>query len=142
MVAEGNMVKILDFGLSHKSQPAVDPDETMDFALDSRGLSGTPCYLSPERTWGEPASAASDIFALGLTFHEMLTGHRTIRGSNLLDVLNQIRRIDPVAVAADVPEPFSAILRRSLDPDPTRRSADMRMIARTLEEHPASDDLG
>jgi alkyl hydroperoxide reductase subunit AhpC len=135
MVGEGDHVKILDFGLSRRSRLAINPEETVDLGIDLGGLSGTPCYLSPERTWGTPASPASDVFALGLTLHEMLTGRKTFANPDIFEVLGLVRRVDPGAVASEVPEPFADILRRSLQPDPSQRTTDMRQIAGTLDEY-------
>jgi alkyl hydroperoxide reductase subunit AhpC len=142
MVADGDAVKILDFGLSRRFQAALDPDATVELGLDIGGISGTPSYLAPERTWGGPATTEADVFALGLTLHEMVTGRKAFSGPNVLAVLSAIRRVDPASVASGVPEPFAAILRRSLQPDPSCRTIDMKEIAEALDSYPAASETG
>ena len=59
-------VKLTDFGIA---QAADDPRLTT-----TGSIVGSPAYLSPERLSGEPATAASDMWALGATLHHALTG--------------------------------------------------------------------
>jgi eukaryotic-like serine/threonine-protein kinase len=95
-------------------------------------LAGTPSYMAPEQTTGEPASEASDVFALGVILFEMLAGRRAFPSKNLLQVLDQIRRVDAEALASEVPEPFAPILRLALARDPDDRTITMRQIAEWL----------
>lgn len=60
--AQRRLIKLLDFGLSRA-----------DLGY-SEGVDGTPEYLAPERIDGAPASQASDIYAMGIVFFELLTG--------------------------------------------------------------------
>lgn len=60
--AQRRIVKLLDFGLSKADLGR------------SEGVDGTPEYLAPERIDGAPATQASDIYALGVVFFEVLTG--------------------------------------------------------------------
>src|SRR5213078_2645825 len=63
------LVKLLDFGLA---RPELGRRE---------GIDGTPEYLAPERQDGAPASQASDIYALGIVFFELLTGRVPFTGA-------------------------------------------------------------
>ncbi|MCX5746490.1 MAG: protein kinase [Proteobacteria bacterium] len=62
------LVKLLDFGLARADLGR------------SEGVDGTPEYLAPERIDGAPASQASDIYALGIVFFELLTGRLPFGG--------------------------------------------------------------
>ncbi|WP_199350858.1 serine/threonine protein kinase [Haliangium ochraceum] len=62
--------KLLDFGLARAN---VQPQGGQ--------IEGTPEYLAPERIYGGPPSHASDIYALGLLFYELLVGRLPFRGS-------------------------------------------------------------
>ena len=77
--AQRRLVKLLDFGLVARRTSAAPT------ALD-----GTPEYLAPERIDGAPASQASDIYALGIVFFELLTGKLPFTG-DLEDVFRQHR---------------------------------------------------
>jgi alkyl hydroperoxide reductase subunit AhpC/predicted Ser/Thr protein kinase len=139
MVTETGLVKILDFGLSRRQAVTsqLDLDATVDSAdLEPSGISGTPSYLSPEQAQGEPASTASDVFALGVMVYEMLTGRKAFPGTNLLQVLNQISRVDPARLAADLPAPFDKMVRCALAIDPEDRGVCMAEIARLFPGAP------
>jgi serine/threonine-protein kinase len=143
MVTENHTIKLLDFGLSRRFLEEPDPDDTVDFSLD-RGslpdtstqgglvLAGTPSYMSPEQTRGEPPTPASDVFALGAILVELLTGRRAFEADNLLRVLSQIRSVNPERLAAPLPQPFRGIAHAALQPDPERRSISMSEIAGLL----------
>src|SRR5262249_57673153 len=84
----------------------------------ARGLCGRPRYLAPEQVRGEPTSLASDVFALGVILYELATGKVAFPAGGLLQILDQIRSVDPVAMAAETPEPFASLLPRGLVRDP------------------------
>ena len=96
------LVKLLDFGLARPDLGRHD------------GIDGTPEYLAPERQDGAPASQASDIYALGIVFFELLTGRVPFAGA-MADVLRHHQR-------TEVPAPSTQLPSRSTSA-PTRWSA-------------------
>jgi len=138
MIAEDGLVKVLDFGLARRIHRVnfVDPDETSELGLaeSGDGVFGTPRYLAPEQTRGEPATFASDVFSLGTVFYEMATGRPAFAEGNVLQVMDRIRNVDPDAMAAEAGEPFAPLLRSMLLPDPTERSLDMRRIVAEIDD--------
>ncbi len=76
-----------------------------------------------------PASAAGDVFALGLVAYETATGRQAFSGDNLLQIFHQIREVDPERYAADLPEPFAKVVRSALVPDRRERTLTMAAIA-------------
>ncbi len=138
MVTECGTAKVLDFGLARREAIAsidVDLDATVDGEdLAPAGISGTPSYMAPEQARGEPATAASDVFALGVIIYEMLTGRKAFPGVNLLQVLNQIARVDPDRLADGLAEPFDEIVRRALAPEPADRTIGMAELAQALSD--------
>lgn len=71
-------VKLGDFGIAQTSSSVIEksPNEIV----------GSVHYLAPEITRGKPASAQSDIYAAGVTFFELITGHVPYEKSSALDI--------------------------------------------------------
>jgi len=136
MVTPEGLVKVLDFGLARRLRRGhtVRTDETAELGLAEvgDGLFGTPRYLSPEQVRGEPATHASDVFSLGVLFYELTTGQPAFGADGMLQVLDQIRSVDPDVMAAHTPKPFDSLLRRMLAADPGQRSITMKEVAETL----------
>lgn len=125
MLLPDGAVKLLDFGLAHREAipqvpfPANGEEESIDetravLTQEQVGISGTPAYLSPERTWGDRPSAASDVFAFGALVYEMSTGRKAFGASTVHKVVEKIRKVDSVSLSADLPEPFHTIVRECL----------------------------
>src|SRR5690606_21933272 len=113
---------------------ALDPyAETVVLGIaESAGIYGTPGYMAPEIVHGIQAIPASDVFALGVILYEMLSGRTAFPGENVLQVLDRIRHVDPVLLAAEMPRPFDGILRRALARDPAERTITMAEITGLL----------
>jgi serine/threonine protein kinase len=83
MVTGRRHVKVLDFGLAKYAEAGGETDytRTMQSLTAAGTVLGTPHYLAPEILEGKPASASSDLWALGVVLHEMLTGRLPFQGS-------------------------------------------------------------
>ncbi len=82
-----NFVKLLDFGLAKT--------ESLARLTQSGILIGTINYLSPEYVKGRDFSKASDIYALGVIFYEMITGEQPFKGETTLEIMKKIIGRDP-----------------------------------------------
>jgi alkyl hydroperoxide reductase subunit AhpC len=134
LVTHDDVVKITDFGLSRRALPPQTNEETQLWDPPQGGsIAGTPGYMSPEQTRGEPATPASDVFSLGAVLYEMLTGKLAFTGENVLRVLDQIRLVEPDRFAAEVPDPFPNILRGSLVREVRQRWMTMERIGEILK---------
>jgi serine/threonine protein kinase len=94
MVQRGNLVKILDFGMAC---PLGTEDDIMGGAF---------AYLAPELFEGEPANRQSDIYALGITAYELVTGRRPFREDDLRELLKmrETQEVpDPAALVPEIP---------------------------------------
>ena len=124
--------KILDFGLAHLRERALDPARP--------GLIlGTPAYMAPEQAAGDGAvTALSDVYALGGLLYEMLTGRVPHDGDLTEEVLDQAIRRPPAAPRAldrAVPADLDAIAMRALAKNPSRRYASAADFADDLRRH-------
>jgi serine/threonine protein kinase/peroxiredoxin len=133
MVTPGGTIKIMDFGLARRMAASDHPEKTIEWAGSSgAGISGTPGYMAPEQTRGEPASPASDVFAFGLITYEMLTGKPAVSGNSIIEVLRRIEQFDAPEHIAELPEPFAGILREALVRQRVERRITMAEIAERL----------
>jgi len=136
MVSDDGLVKILDFGLARRLRHLrpVNPEDTNELGMaeSGEGMFGTPRYLAPEQTRGEPATFASDIFALGVVLYELATGKTAFPAPHVLQVLEQIRSLDPARMAAEAAEPFRSLILPMLEPDPRNRTHTMRQIVEEI----------
>jgi serine/threonine protein kinase len=96
LVTHGGVVKITDFGLSRRTVLSQESETIQDWVSADEGtIAGTPAYMSPEQSRGEPATSKSDVFSLAAVLYEMLTGQPAFTGENVLQVLDQIRNATP-----------------------------------------------
>lgn len=115
--AQRRLIKLLDFGLSRA-----------DLGY-SEGVDGTPEYLAPERIDGAPASQASDIYALGIVFFELLTGKLPFVGDTK-EVFKQHKKYPvPRASEHNNGEPLDDraedLIQRATAKDPAERHNDV-----------------
>ena len=94
---------------------------------------GTASYISPEQASGSVATAASDVYALGVVAYQCLSGHRPFDGATPLEIAMKHVRDSPRPLPADIPPAVRAIVDRALAKDPTARwptAAAMATVAR------------
>lgn len=97
---------------------------------------GTPDYLSPEQARGEGADARSDLYALGLILHEMLTARMPFAGGTASEVLAQrmLRTPPPVdRLRADTPAWLVRLTDRLLRPQPAHRLPDAAAVIEAID---------
>ena len=82
---------------------------------------GTASYISPEQASGEVATAASDVYALGVVAYQCLSGHRPFDGSTPIEIAMKHVRETPRPLPADIPPPVRAIVDRALAKNPGER---------------------
>jgi Tol biopolymer transport system component len=133
-------VKILDFGLAKlaegeretplSSAPTVAAQQTGPGVV-----LGTVGYMAPEQVRGESADQRSDLFALGVVLHELLTGEAPFARPTAVETMSAILREEPpdAAVADGVPPLVAAVVRRCLEKRPEARFQSASDLAFQLE---------
>lgn len=87
LIDRQGLVRLTDFGLAHLGQ---------DVAMTQQGaILGTPAYMAPEQITGEKLSEATDIFSLGATFYELLTGIKAFDGETYSACMQKILHEEP-----------------------------------------------
>jgi len=106
---------------------------------------GTASYISPEQAAGGTATAASDIYALGVVAYQCLSGHRPFEGDNPLEIAMKHVREQARALPGDIPPAIRRIVDQSMAKDPAARfqtaallGAVARQAAATLGAAPPS----
>ena len=94
-------VTVTDFGIAYVS----------DHSKTRTGvIMGSPYYMSPEQILGLKVDGRSDIFSLGVTFYQLLSGHLPFEGESIATVAYQITKAKPIAVNThDTKLPASAL---------------------------------
>ncbi|HXW73753.1 MAG TPA: protein kinase [Steroidobacteraceae bacterium] len=140
LVTREGVVKLLDFGIASLRPRAAEPPS----ASPERDLRAfTPGYAAPEQLRGEPASAASDVYALGVLLHVLVTRehpHGTngstdtdlIRATLTEDARPASERLASAAERRRVRGDLDAIVARALSRDPSQRYATAADLAADL----------
>jgi serine/threonine protein kinase len=116
MVGPDGHVTIMDFGIVK---------ETADDTLTKTGIVfGTPDYMAPEHAQGQPPSAATDLYSLGIVAYEMLIGEQPFKGGTPFSlVLKHIKEPPPPLITRrdDIDPMFQEIIFKALAKKPEDR---------------------
>lgn len=131
-------VTLVDFGIA-LSELAPTLTRTGD-------LLGTVHYMAPEQARGEAylADARTDVWGVGVTLYEMISGARPFEGESAVAVRSAVLDRDPVAPRhhrADCPRDLETIVLRCLDKDPERRYPSARALADDLARFLADEPI-
>jgi CheY-like chemotaxis protein len=111
--------KVLDFGIARiVGEAAADPRVTLEgFVV------GTPVYMAPERFRNQPLDGRSDVYSVGITLYQMLTGRLPFAADKKDPMAVAMRHIEaaPPKMGADVPPPVEAVVMNALRKNPQHR---------------------
>ncbi len=128
MLARDGAVKLCDFDLASRF---------VETRPVEAGLTGSFGYFSPEEILGEKVLPASDLFSLGVTIYELLTGARPFAGTSMANETRAIthRQHLPVhTLRPGVPDALAAFIDRLLAKDPSQRPQDASQALHELSQ--------
>ncbi len=123
-----DILKVADFGIARMT----DTKRTRTGII-----MGTPSYMAPEQFRGDGVDGRADIYSLGVTLYQLLTGNVPFRALSIPRLLEQIvyQEHEPAtAVRPGLPPAVDEVLARSLAKDPERRFADGHAMSMALRE--------
>ncbi len=135
LLGSDGQVKVADFGLARQNTPDQDGLELTKVGITM----GTPLYMSPEQIEGRKLDSRSDIYSLGVTAYQMLTGRPPFDGDSSLSVALRHLQESPADLQIerpDVPPQLCAIVHRMLAKKPEERFADAAALLQELESLP------
>ena len=133
MITPRGQAKVLDFGLAK----LLSNETAGQSIMDTRGILGTPSYMSPEQAQGKPLDARTDLWSLGVIYYELLAGQPPFKADSLVAVLRAIIDEAPTPLAQlcpETPQLAQQIVIRALEKDPTRRYQSASEMVRDASE--------
>ena len=128
-------VYVLDWGVAY-----IAPTSDLHRASSEVSLkvAGTPGYMAPEQFQAGPIDARSDVFALGIILHEIITGERPSQDgeeTRVHDAPVSIRHEGVSRAVRPMPAPFDTLVANCLAQHPADRPASARLLADAIDEY-------
>ena len=131
----GGRVKIVDFGIA-KLAGTIDPDNQKLTTIGE--VFGSPLYMSPEQCEGKRIDARSDIYSLGCTFFEILTGQVPFHGENPVATMLMHSQIEPPSLyeasGLDFPDSMEHLVATMLAKAPMNRYPNLERVGDDLQD--------
>ncbi|MDX1915182.1 MAG: serine/threonine-protein kinase [Methylophilus sp.] len=123
---ETQLVKVTDFGIARIT----------DASKTKTGMVlGTPNFMSPEQLSGKKLDGRSDLFALGTTMYQLVTGQLPFEGDSMANLMynisNQTQK-DILELNPDLPPELSIIINKLLEKDPNKRYSNGKSVAQEI----------
>jgi eukaryotic-like serine/threonine-protein kinase len=126
-VSEFEGVRIVDFGFAKL---------VSDTDAGGKGtVVGTPFYMSPEQCLGQPLDTRSDVYSLGATFYEILSGQRPFTADRVSGIMNKhlYEEPPPLPPELEIPRRISNGIAKAMAKDPSDRPQTAAELAQQLQ---------
>jgi tRNA A-37 threonylcarbamoyl transferase component Bud32 len=119
------VVKIMDFGLAKMSE---------EVRRSATVIGGTPYYMAPEQAVGDAVDHRADLYALGVTLFELVTGSVPFREGDVTHHHRHTPAPDPRSLEPEVPAPLAELILALMEKAPEQRPATTAEVVRRLEQ--------
>ena len=133
IISKDGKVKVTDFGIAKATS-----SNTI-----STNVMGSVHYTSPEQARGGFSDAKSDIYSLGITMYEMITGELPFDGDSTVSIaLKHLQEdiVEPSEIVPEMPYSLEQIILKCTQKSPDRRYADVALLAKDLRRSLAEPD--
>jgi tetratricopeptide (TPR) repeat protein len=131
-VAGAPHVFVMDFGLAR----AVEGDSSISL---TGAIVGTPAYMSPEQAEGKPVDYRADVYSMGATLYDLLTGRPPFAGTSPVEVMKKVTSEEdppaPRSLDRAVDAELDTVVRKCMDKEPSRRYPSMGALADDLDRY-------
>ena len=131
MLTSSGQAKLADLGLSRRAGEHSEED-------DSDEVMGTPQYISPEQLTGATVDTRSDIYSLGATFYQFVTGRFPYEGPDVDEIAKQHvigNLTPPKSVNHNVPDAVNSIIMKMMARYPEQRYQSPGEVAKAIEAY-------
>lgn len=133
MLTPQGVIKLMDFGIARS---------TSDLGMTVTGTTmGSLDYMSPEQVKSEPTDARSDLYSVGVSIYEMVTGHRMFGATSSYSVMEaHVKEIPraPIEVQPSIPKQLSDIIMMAVAKEPAQRFQTAEAFRNALSQVPVS----
>ena len=126
LITPEGSVKITDFGIARLADQV---------PLTATGqVMGTVQYLAPEQAGGKPASAATDIYSLGIVAYEALAGRRPFKGESQVAIAMAQIKETPTELPSSIPSAVRALVMSCMSKKPQGRPISGEALAKAATD--------
>jgi serine/threonine-protein kinase len=133
MVASGGVVKLMDFGIARST-------EGSDLTATGAAL-GSLYYMPPEQVKGQPTDARSDLYSVGASLYEMVTGERPFKADSSYSLMAaQVQQSPkaPIELRANLPSALNEIILLAMAKEPSQRFQSAEAFRNAVNSVPAA----
>jgi WD40 repeat protein/predicted Ser/Thr protein kinase len=137
LLEESGHVWVTDFGIARQQ-------EAGSTLTQAGTVVGTPSYMPPEQARGQRCDERSDVYALGATLYQLLTGQPPFDGETAIAVLIKVVWNEPTTVRKLAPNAhpeLAAIVTKAMEKNPEARYASARALRDDLRRHLAGEPI-